>query len=738
VDLHANSKAVPIRGAEARQDQNMDYDDYEYDSSELMLSEEDELVNETLAKSEDNAEIEEDDVEDEALPSYIPASAPKSEAEKMPPSKIQPPRPLPPAPAWRLYPHLLAQPTPPGKRVIVLDPNAQHSMQQPKAVDNHAVSYGLTAASVYARLQPSLRQKNGTIRPKIIPRPYRRRPTSATTTTTTPIPITAEEKMEDFEDIEEEEEEEEEVVVPTSDSVVPEEDPVKKEIESRHEVDEEQPESSLLDEEDDEHNNHEDDEEELLDELEDIEDKPLDKLQTDESEMENETVKYNSESVVVTSSSPPPSVDPMDIKELLRSAGPLSLSELLQQKGMSLEQLLKSGSKAAPVMASISTTQATTTTTRAAATTSTSLPTTTTTTRPDSLPSVKPISFRELLAAKNVSLKDIIGPTVTETISEKPSLGPVTLKPGVKLPVPFNPSKAKGLAGLVAPPAPTEAPEVVTTQPEESSSSIPVVKSINIVELKPLTFGSGGKVVTIPETTTTSTATEASTTTRTTAPRSKIPYVPAAGVGEYGTHMTSDDDEDENSNGTKSLFSNMVNTYGNQRPIATSRLTPAPPRKSRPVLNFNYNAISEEDEEEGGEVTTGTAILTHFNEEELFEDHPYFDLPLSVRSAIVVSSAIGGFCLLVFLVILVVFKLKQKSRIRLRHPAAILGLAHAANGLSGVGSGCSATGSDSSGITTPVSHPVTKSGYAKLPQRSSSLWGTLRRSVKQMDSVHYT
>ena len=208
-----------------------------------------------------------------------------------------------------------------------------------------------------------------------------------------------------------------------------------------------------------------------------------------------------------------------------------------------------------------------------------------------------------------------------------------------------------------------------------------------------------------------------------------------ANVGEYGSHLGrsfEEDDEDEDNNGTRpSSSNNLIASYGMQRPIATSRLTPAPPRKNRPVLNFNYNTLlEEEDEEDTKPSTTPSPILTHFNEEELIENDPYFDLPVSVRNAIIVSSTIGGFCLVVFLVILLVFRIRQKTRIRLRHPAALLGLA-------GMTDMSASNGSDSSGITTPTSHAASKSGYAKLPRRSSSLWGTLRRSVRQME-VHYS
>lgn len=651
---------------------------------------------------------------------------------------------------WQRYPQLLAPRTPPGKRVIVSE---EHPAANPKAVDNHRVSYGLTAASVYARLQPSLRPRNGTGGPrqKLIPRPYKRRPITLTTTTGLPMSNNNSESLHEAEDdpldmhlitekaqfenepidmIEDQEQEQEVSVINQQlDNVLKAKEIVEKETQ---EEEKSLPEAPII---------HQTDEE-----LEKEQTSLNKSLVDDPSVVENETLKPKTF---------PPATDnnPTDIKALLRSAGPLSLSEILQQKGMSLAELLKGGSRVAPVIG-ITTTPSSpqssvtnahklpTNTTEEHASTSTTIPSITATTRttgapirPDVLPTVKPISLRELLAAKNMSLQEIVQPTIRSTTStEKPQLGAVsaTLKPGVKLPTRFTAGRGKGLGGLVAQSAPAE---VSTTESTTSTthSSLPS-KPLNpkpISELKPLIFGGARPVEAEPTTSIPTTK----TTPRQMVIHSKRPYVAGSNVGEYGTHLGrsyEEDEDDEENNGTRSLSSNMIGSYGMQRPIATSRLTPPPPRKQRPVLNFNYNALSEEEEEDDGtEPTTLAPILTHFNEEELSESHPYFDLPVSVRNAIIVSSTIGGFCLVVFIVILVVFRIKQKTRIRLRHPAALLGLG-------GVIDTTASNGSDSSGITTPVSHPASKSGYAKLPRRSSSLWGTLRRSVRQMESVHYS
>lgn len=662
---------------------------------------------------------------------------------------------IPPPPALQpqirqRYPQLLVPPTPPGKRVIVTE---EHPSSNPKAVDNHRVSYGLTAASVYARLQPSLRHRNGTggLRQRVIPRPYKRRPITVTSTTILPLDkhqekdedieelddldsdlITEQSDVENEPTVEETEVDEEEEETQIDKVVKTKESESKADEEIQSEMNEKAPEDIQT------ATNQTEEAEEAEEVPEEKEEEPAQKSPVaGPSTIENETLKPKNSPAA-------PAPGPADIKSLLRSAGPLSLSEILQQKGMSLAELLKGGSRVAPVIGITTAAPAASTNKDAqkanskvehsTTTTITTTPTSTTKTisttiRPDVLPSVKPISFRELLAAKNLSLQEIIQPNSTPTTTEKPLVAGPTLKPGVKLPMPFSPGRAKGLAGLVAQPAPTEGP---ATESNPSSSPSPPSNKPSpkpLSELKPMIFG-GAKTVeeASAETTTTSTTTSR-TTSRQMVIQSKRPYLAGTNVGEYGTHLGRSFDEDEEDSTRSSSSSNKIGSYGMQRPIATSRLTPAPPRKQRPVLNFNYNALSEEEDEEDVEATTTAPILTHFNEEELNENHPYFDLPVSVRNAIIVSSTIGGFCLAVFLVILVVFRIRQKTRIRLRHPAALLGL--------GVTDMTASNGSDSSGITTPVSHPASKSGYAKLPRRSSSLWGTLRRSVRQMETVHH-
>lgn len=193
-------------------------------------------------------------------------------------------------------------------------------------------------------------------------------------------------------------------------------------------------------------------------------------------------------------------------------------------------------------------------------------------------------------------------------------------------------------------------------------------------------------------------------------------------VGEYGTHIILDDDDD------KPILSSIMRT--NQRPLATSRLTPAPARKQRPVANFNYNILLEEDSDESSAESSPTtqAISIHFNEEELKEEaEPFLDLPLNVQNALIISLSLGGASMAVFLVILVLFKIMHKSRVRLRNPAALF--ANSKSHLKDMaGSG------DCSEATSPETQP--KRGYAKLPQRSKSLWGTLRRSMRQLENVN--
>lgn len=614
---------------------------------------------------------------------------------------------------WQRYPQLLGPPTPPGKRVITAEGHAP-AAPGPKPDLNHRVSYGLTAASHYARLQPSLKLKNGTgLRQRIVPRPYRRRPISSTTTTVKPRVEMAPDSETD----------------PDAEADVAEDVAIDDGADYSPEVDFESHEENF--------DFVPDEDEDGVDEIqspdvEQAETEDEETLSTGSTTTTTTTAQSTTTSVTTTTTAKPSTqtsdskpAGPVDIKELLRNAGPLSLSEVLQQRGMSLAELLKGngGNRIAPVLG-VSGEPA-----KSEPATTTTLATTTahaTTARPDALPQVKPISLKELLAAKNMSITDILKPSEAAK-TEKPAETPSpTLKPGVKRPVPFSPGRAKGLAGLVAPTAPPETAEP-ERPPEKTEKTEPVHKPVDArptSQLKPLIFGGGGTLDEAASSTTTQAA-------KLVPVQTKRPYVPGTHVGEYGVHTgrSFEEDGDEEDASPKSIFSGMVGGYGNQRPIATSRLTPPPARKSRPVLHFNYNALSEEEEEEVSD-TTVTPIYTHFNEDELKEDHPYFDLPLSVRSAIIASSAVGGLCLVVFIVILTVFMVKQKTRIRLRHPTALFGMSTTALTPS--------NGSESSGITTPVSQPTSKGGYAKLPQRSSSLWGTLRRSVRQINSVHYS
>ncbi len=472
-----------------------------------------------------------------------------------------------------------------------------------------------------------------------------------------------------------------------------------------------------------------------------------------------------------TPESSPRSVNRADAK-------PTSLRELMANMNVSVKDLL-----------------APTTTTSAASV------------RAGSLPEAKPVSLSELLASKNLSVKELLQPTrSTSTTTATPVTADVSF---VSKPISLrelfgdkNPSLKELLdpqLGSAPPPAApandvfarlnlwksarsestwgqndnhtelTNDEGVLVAPTTTTQKPAPIFKS-TIEPLKPLVFG-GMVEVTTTTTTKTTTSVPPTMSARQTTTRSRPVYVAPISIGAYGTHVLKDedgedvfeydDDEDEKpgvvggagaGTGTaaakkSSLMKNFI-SYGAQRPIATSRLTPAPPRKSRPsftIKHKTYNedgiAMGDDDEEEledvesvEGAMTGSNAIATHFNADEISEEaEGYFNLPVSVQSAIIVSSAIGGSSLLVFLVILVVFRVRQKSRIRLRHrrtTAALLGLSGTLSGSGGVGQ----AGSDgsSTGVTTPI--PPFKGGYAKLPLRSSSLWGTLRRSMRQLDS----
>ncbi|XP_032792078.2 uncharacterized protein LOC116929041 [Daphnia magna] len=651
-----------------------------YDSSELFEEDETELdstggEHSALAKSKAEEEMrtrqkDEEDATMEILSAFtsglsnLPRRNEESGSDKEQVNAKTPPASIQQTPTWKqLYPQLLVPATPPGKRVIVTE---EHPSSKPKAIDNHRVSYGLTAASVYARIQPSLRPRNGTggLRQRVVPRPYKRRPITVKSTTTVPVDKQQEAHVQDVEEEEEEEDDfdliteeigtENEPTIEEIEEEEPKELAKETQQESEPKIEAQSEPDQLSSKEDIQVNIAANRTEAIGDEEEPINEKsePAIQLKNPTSTMENETLK--------SKPSPPAAAnEPADIKSLLRSAGPLSLSEILQQKGMSLADLLKGGTQIAPV---ISVTTSSPIASNAASpknqakvehdTTSTATPITSThsTTaktmvtnapiRPGVMPSVKPISFRELLAAKNVTLQEIIHPDMTVIGTEKPSTAVGaggTLKPGVKLPIPFAPGRGKGLAGLVASTtAPSEEQPVESINSKSTTTPQPSkpMNSKSVSELKPLIFG-GGRPLEDSDATTTTSTTTTRTTSRQMVIHSKRPYLAGTNVGEYGSHLGrsfEEEEDDEDGSNTRSKSSNnLVGSYGMQRPIATSRLTPAPPRKQRPVLNFNYNALSEEEDEgDVGTTTTSSPILTHFNEDELIENDPYFDLPVTV------------------------------------------------------------------------------------------------------------
>ena len=225
---------------------------------------------------------------------------------------------------------------------------------------------------------------------------------------------------------------------------------------------------------------------------------------------------------------------PLDIKELLRNAGTLSLSEILQQKGLKLSDVLKGGQ----------TNARTTSTTKAPA--------------QKPVPSAIPISVKELLASSNISLKDIAtNPSSISSSTPSSTTSRILLDPnqsmpaGVKRPRPFVAGRTKS---FTLRPSTTTTPSTVDVAEDvayRSRTPVPKVYK-DTSHLKPLLFGDlEHKLV-------------STTTTTTRSPRR--PYVVGNSVGEYGAHIIVDDDED----GPKAASSNIV-TYGNRRPIATSR-----------------------------------------------------------------------------------------------------------------------------------------------------------------------
>ena len=260
------------------------------------------------------------------------------------------------------------------------------------------------------------------------------------------------------------------------------------------------------------------------------------------------SLKLNLESTTAmpkTTTSSPPEASPVDIKSLLRSTGSQSLSEVLQQKGMKLSDLLKGGQPLS------------------------SIKVITTTSKPPlkPIPSAQPISIRELLASAKVSLTDVVKKpsTGSDTRPILPLAKPIsvqdlldsspTIKPGVKRPKPFVPGRSQKFS---VPTSTTQSTiEIIEENRAASSSPSPKVYK-DTSHLEPLVFGGGAAE---------------STTTRPLA-SSPRPYIAANNVGEYGTHIISEDDDEEDNPVPASgnvVSYGTYNHHGNRRPIATSR-----------------------------------------------------------------------------------------------------------------------------------------------------------------------
>jgi len=253
-----------------------------------------------------------------------------------------------------------------------------------------------------------------------------------------------------------------------------------------------------------------------------------------------ESIKSTLQSTTTsTTTSPPPEAAPIDIKSLLRNAGSQSLSEILQQKGMKLSDILKGGQTLASIKA-------------------------TTTSKPPlrPIPSAQPISIKELFASANVSLKDFVTkkPSTSSDKQTTPTPKPISaqdspnIKPGVKRPRPFVPGRSKQFS---LPPSTTPSIDIIEKNTSVSSTPPPTIYK-DTSHLEPLVFGEN-----FDESTTTRS--------RTSSPR---PYIVGNNVGEYGVHIISEDDDDKDN--PIAASNNVVrygtyNNHGNRRPIATSR-----------------------------------------------------------------------------------------------------------------------------------------------------------------------
>ena len=318
------------------------------------------------------------------------------------------------------------------------------------------------------------------------------------------------------------------------------------------------------------------------------------------------------------------------------------------------------------------------------------------------IPRVQITSLTELLNLKNTSGKLVPTSTVAKIES--------ATKLGIKPIAPFKPRTTTTSA-------PTTDAEQTTIETHQVTTT--KMKLVIKTHLKPIIFGSAPS----------------------SSGRLPKPYVASEGLGQYGTHSRSYDDDDDSEEQEEEQVSSTAKSpfdFKSRPGMMTSRLAPERPRKQpqRPTYIERYDVIQPDYEDaesaaaaaaDSSSTTISTTKMVSTFSPELVRDKPlnsFSNLPSNVREAITVGSSLAGTCAVIFFIILVVFRVQQKSRVRMRHNPALLAAA-----LNSINSGCS----DNSGGTTPI--PLGRNGYAKLPVRSNSLWGTLRRSMRQLEAM---
>ena len=177
-------------------------------------------------------------------------------------------------------------------------------------------------------------------------------------------------------------------------------------------------------------------------------------------------------------------------------------------------------------------------------------------------------------------------------------------------------------------------------------------------------------------------------------------YSPPGSVGEYGQ-----------------FDAGRGHSYGSHRPIHRKRLEEKSMKSNRTQKTFyrtEYTSVEESEEVEKTTIPNTTSFI--LDDEDEAERTKFIDIPVEIRGAIIASSAIGVFALVVFLVIFIILwkrNRKVQSGVRASHL-----IRRAIENATLAGNGDSETSSTSETIFN-----------ANSSYRKNGFWGTLGRSV---------